>query len=1832
MKPSSSITSRPGIRSLLRLTAFVFVMAFACQAFAASPDVVISQVYGGGGNTGATYKNDFIELHNNGASAVSLNGWSVQYASATGTSWAVTPLTNVTLQPGQYYLIQEAAGASTTAINLPTPDATGTIAMSGTAGKVALVTSTTALTCGATCATNAAVRDYVGFGTTANNFEGTGPTPAPSNTTAVLRAGNGCSDTDNNNVDFAAGAPTPRNSATALNACTVIVVNGACGGDNGLTLAAVAPTGLCGAGTASAITGSGHPWGWSCVGTGGGTTASCSAAIQSYTLNFASDANGTLSGTTPQSVDYGASASAVTASANGGYLFQNWTGTGGFATSTANPLTVANVTASQNITATFILASAPVNGACGSANGVSSLSVPTANFCSAGTASAVTGSGPWNWSCTGSNGGSSAGCTAPKALAISIFHVNDTHARLTPHKMAAPMHGTTNATFEDVGGAAHMAGKMLELTAANPDSLVIDAGDISEGSPIGDFSATNPITIPGFSISGCAPLSPGALSSNCGMTQFYQLLSQKLQNQRGRGMDAVVVGNHDVRDASYITNLENLQASGVPVISVNVRNMDGTPHFKPYTITTVAGKRVGILGYTTQAAEVGASLATTLQVVDCDWSAATNTLSPTTTTCHLKSYVDELRTNPKDALGNPVAPVDLVVLAAHIGHSGMVDPNPKVSPKLLVDDGVTKLPEVSVNGHWHTWAETPAWQPAELNYKTTITESGSYLTYIGELKIDAAGKFLSGYNHLLRTADITPDPQVQSFVNQLVTQFDAAAVAQNKPKAFEVVGYTNDNLLLDNEMRWWSPNEYPWAGNNPAGQWICDAMQWKAAQLFGSCDLAIETGGGVRADIPAGPVTYLQVYETFPWSDDTYVRINMTGQDILNFLKNTNMNAGFSRRLHVTSVDGVPTSILFDGAPLNMSQTYTVAINNYMFAHPPAGYTWPASSSPLTNGALVRDSLVEFMQANHATLAAAYSVGGPRYDVNTEFAGGFRAVVTMMNDNDTRPTFDNAFVRLLSANPETLARRGQGKVPTDLVTVDGSINPAHHLAEAEWFRSYLGFKTGALKNGDIVEIWGKGSFFDGNPEFVEQEGIYSQGAEFRILGNDPSLAKPAFKSSISEFWNDQNKNHYVQFLAKKTGASTVQDQNGQTVTISDRTAYTSFALPGAVNDILLITGIPTMKNFGLVFRGDTASVAPGGSLPAATSINSSVNPTPAGTDAASVTLTATASTSTGSYFLAPVADAQVASGNPATNYGVCVGTSKTCNNIYIQSSSTSFGNERGWLKFDLSSIPTGSIINSATLQLWNWKSAGASLPVEVRSAAVDTWTESGITWNSQPVPGAVLDTVTLAAGAINNWYSWNVTPFVQGEFAGDKTVSLMLKPVTEGSTDATAPSYAFDAREYGSNAPLLLVSTGTTAATITQVQYFYRYSANNTTWGTWSPAGTATFAPYTLSFAFPNGEGYYEFYSIATDSTGAVTAAPSAAQAATHYSATPAYFPMVSIDNLYQKYDGSAKAVTAITIPTAAAASATVTYNGSSTAPTAPGVYTVVANATSGSNTGTVNGFLVIGKGTPTIATVPTASAITHGQSLASSVLTGGAASVAGTFAFTSPATVPAVGTANQSVTFTPSDTTLYSTVSGTVSVTVTPAAPAVSNWPTASAITYGQSLAASTLTGGVASVPGTFTFTTSAAVPGVGTATQGVTFTPTDAVNFSTVSTTVTVTVYQAGQSIAFPVITATQLGSGPVTLVATADSGLPVSYTSLTVGVCTVSGATLNLLATGTCTIVADQIGDVSYTAAPPVAQSFTITAATTAAPVPALGPWGILIAVAGLGGIMFRKRTAC
>ena len=204
-----------GVRSVF----LVGVMGLVSVA-GAQTRLVISQMYGGGGNTGAQFTNDFLELYNPTATAISLNGLSLQYASATSASWNSVALPNVAVQAGHYFLIQAAAGTTVTNAPLspaadfivPAAGSTGNaLNFSATVGKVAIVNGTVALAVACPAAT--AYVDLIGYGTTANCFEGTGPAPAPSNTTADVRT-NLAVDLVNNATDFTTAAPVPHNSGT----------------------------------------------------------------------------------------------------------------------------------------------------------------------------------------------------------------------------------------------------------------------------------------------------------------------------------------------------------------------------------------------------------------------------------------------------------------------------------------------------------------------------------------------------------------------------------------------------------------------------------------------------------------------------------------------------------------------------------------------------------------------------------------------------------------------------------------------------------------------------------------------------------------------------------------------------------------------------------------------------------------------------------------------------------------------------------------------------------------------------------------------------------------------------------------------------------------------------------------------------------------------------------------------------------------------------------------------------------------------------------------------------------------------------------------------------------------------------------------------------------------------------------------------------------------------------------------------------------------------------------------------------------------------------------
>jgi predicted extracellular nuclease len=198
-------TTLPTLAAALAAALAATTLGLAPPAAASSTGLVVSEVYGGGGNTGAPYRNDFVELQNTSASPIPLDGLSVQYRSASGTGTGVTPLDGV-LPAGAHWLVAEAAGASTTAPLLPTPDETGDLSLAASSGIVFVAGTTDPVAPG-----DASVVDLVGYGSAATVFEGSGPTATLTNTTSAGRSPAGL-DTDDNAADLTAGAPSPEGS------------------------------------------------------------------------------------------------------------------------------------------------------------------------------------------------------------------------------------------------------------------------------------------------------------------------------------------------------------------------------------------------------------------------------------------------------------------------------------------------------------------------------------------------------------------------------------------------------------------------------------------------------------------------------------------------------------------------------------------------------------------------------------------------------------------------------------------------------------------------------------------------------------------------------------------------------------------------------------------------------------------------------------------------------------------------------------------------------------------------------------------------------------------------------------------------------------------------------------------------------------------------------------------------------------------------------------------------------------------------------------------------------------------------------------------------------------------------------------------------------------------------------------------------------------------------------------------------------------------------------------------------------------------------------------
>src|ERR1700761_4308995 len=105
----------------VRVAVSAFLSVIAIPAFAGGK-MVVSQIYAAGGQMGAIYKNNFVEIKNIGDADVNISGWSLQYAKSGDTNWQVTKIEQGIVKPDETFIIQEGGGSEGT-LELPRHDA-----------------------------------------------------------------------------------------------------------------------------------------------------------------------------------------------------------------------------------------------------------------------------------------------------------------------------------------------------------------------------------------------------------------------------------------------------------------------------------------------------------------------------------------------------------------------------------------------------------------------------------------------------------------------------------------------------------------------------------------------------------------------------------------------------------------------------------------------------------------------------------------------------------------------------------------------------------------------------------------------------------------------------------------------------------------------------------------------------------------------------------------------------------------------------------------------------------------------------------------------------------------------------------------------------------------------------------------------------------------------------------------------------------------------------------------------------------------------------------------------------------------------------------------------------------------------------------------------------------------------------------------------------------------------------------------------------------------------------------------------------------------------------
>lgn len=456
---------------------------------------------------------------------------------------------------------------------------------------------------------------------------------------------------------------------------------------------------------------------------------------------------------------------------------------------------------------------------------------------------------------------------------FTILHTGDIHGHLEAFKPR----GATEA----IGGISRIASLVTEIREAQPNTILLDAGDTIHGTNIANLTFGESVI--------------------AAMNEI--------------GYDAMVVGNHDFNYKLDILEKRAEQAN-FPILAANVRfkNGEAVPFLKPYTIIEKEGVKIGVIGVVTTYTPV---------VTHPDNVADLEFLDPIKVT---REIVEKLEDK-----------VDTIVLLAHIGTE---------EEKRLFDSisGIT----ISVSAHTHE-------ERHEVNEDGVIlVDSGAYGTVLGRLDVALKNEEITNHRHQFIAIDstIANCEKVEKVLNPFREKLD--------DKLSAVIGETT--ILLDGERANVRSRE------TNMGNLVADVLRQET-----DADIAIQNGGGIRANIEVGKITLDQIFTVLPF-DNYIVSLELTGEQIWQALENGlryypklsgrfPQVSGMSYAFDPSKPAGERIiEVKIGGKVIDLAKTYKVATNCFM-AGGGDGYAMMKDARMLIEtGTFMRDAVADYIR------------------------------------------------------------------------------------------------------------------------------------------------------------------------------------------------------------------------------------------------------------------------------------------------------------------------------------------------------------------------------------------------------------------------------------------------------------------------------------------------------------------------------------------------------------------------------------------------------------------------------------------------------------------------------------------------------------------------------------------------------------------------------------------------------------------------------------------------------------------------------------------------------